>query len=143
MNISRETLQENIVFTKISNHITSQVFSYLTKLAKDEPEKYKELWKEHNRVFKLGYSDYANMDKYSELLRFNSSFNEKAEDLVSLEEYVSRFKEGQNEIYYAVGNSREAISTDPHLEIFKNKGLEVLYLLRSYRRVCGFFYSQI
>jgi molecular chaperone HtpG len=128
LNISRETLQENIVFTKISNHITSQVFSYLTKLAKDEPEKYKELWKEHNRVFKLGYSDYANMDKYSELLRFNSSFNEKAEDLVSLEEYVSRFKEGQNEIYYAVGNSREAIATDPHLEIFKNKGLEVLYL---------------
>ena len=128
LNISRETLQENIVFTKISTHITNQVLSHLNKMAKDNADKYKEFWKEHNRVFKMGYSDYANMEKFNELLRFNSSECSAADDLTSLEEYVSRFKEGQNEIYYAVGSSRDAINSDPHLEIFKTKGLEVLYL---------------
>jgi molecular chaperone HtpG len=128
LNISRETLQENIVFTKIAQNITGQVLSYLIKKAKDEPEKYAEFWKEHGRIIKLGYSDYANVDKYTELLRFNSSTNTDSAGLTSLEEYVSRFKEDQKEIYYAFGNSREAISQDPHLEIFNNKGLEVFYL---------------
>jgi molecular chaperone HtpG len=128
LNISRETLQENVIFSKISNNVTSQVLAYLTKKAKDEPEKYAEFWKEHGRVFKLGYMDFANADKYSQLLRFNSSFNEKDSDISSLEEYVSRFKEGQKEIYYAFGTSRDLVKQDPHLEIFKRKGLEVLYL---------------
>jgi len=128
LNISRETLQENVVFTKISSHVTSQILSALQKMAKDDPEKYKEFWKEHNRVFKLGYSDFSNSDKFNELLRFNSSTCEKSDDMIALADYVTRFREGQNEIYYAVGSSREAINTDPHLEIFKKKGLEVLYL---------------
>jgi molecular chaperone HtpG len=128
LNISRETLQENSIFSKISGNVKSQILAYLTKKAKDEPEKYAEFWKEHGRVFKLGYMDFANVDKYSLLLRFNSSFNEKDTDNSSLEEYVSRFKEGQKEIYYAFGTSRESVKQDPHLEIFKRKGLEVLYL---------------
>jgi molecular chaperone HtpG len=128
LNISRETLQENIVFTKIAQNITGQILSYLTKKAKDEPEKYAEFWKEHGKIFKLGYSDFVNLEKYNELLRFNSSTNTDANGLTSLEEYVSRFKEEQKEIYYAFGNSRDAIIQDPHLEIFKNKGLEVLFL---------------
>ncbi len=128
LNISRETLQENIVFTKIAQNITGQILSHLTKKAKDEPEKYAELWKEHGRIFKLGYSDFANAEKFNLLLRFNSSNNKAADELTSFEDYVSRFKEDQKEIYYAFGSSREAIDQDPHLEIFKNKGLEVLYL---------------
>ncbi len=128
LNISRETLQENIIFTKISNTITSQVLSYLIKKAKDKPEEYIEFWNEHGKNLKLGYGDFTNIDKIKELLRFNSSQNENEKGLTSLEEYVSRFKEGQKEIYYALGTSRQAIDQDPHLEIFKNKGLEVLYL---------------
>ncbi len=128
LNISRETLQENIVFTKISNTITSQVLSFLMKKAKDKPEEYVEFWKEHGKYLKLGYGDFTNMDKIKELLRFNSSHNEDDKGLTSLEEYVSRFKEGQKEIYYALGSGRQAIDQDPHLEIFKNKELEVLYL---------------
>ncbi len=128
LNISRETLQENIIFTKISQNITGQILSYLIKKAKDEPEKYVEFWKEHGRYFKLGYTDFANADKFQQLLRFNSSFNNDADGLSSFDEYVSRFKEGQKEIYYAFGTSRDAVAQDPHLEIFKNKGLEVFYL---------------
>lgn len=128
LNISRETLQENIVFTKISQNITNQVLSYLSKKAKDDPEKYAEFWKEHGRVFKLGYMDFTNAEKYSQLLRFNSSKNKDEKELTSLEEYVSRLKDDQKEIYYASGNSRSSIEVDPHLEIFKKKDIEVLYL---------------
>jgi molecular chaperone HtpG len=128
LNISRETLQENIIFTKISNTITSQALSYLIKKAKDKPDEYAEFWNEHGRYLKLGYSDFTNLDKIKELLRFNSSHNDDEKGLISLEEYVSRFKDGQKEIYYALGSGRQAINQDPHLEIFKNKGLEVLYL---------------
>ncbi|MGA8263516.1 MAG: molecular chaperone HtpG, partial [Ignavibacteriaceae bacterium] len=128
LNISRETLQENIVFTKISNTVTSQVLSYLIDKAKSKPEEYAEFWKEHGRYFKLGYTDFTNAEKYQQLLRFNSSNDKDEKGLTSMEEYVSRFKEDQKEIYYAFGNSREAIEQDPHMEIFKKKGLEVLYL---------------
>jgi molecular chaperone HtpG len=128
LNISRETLQENIIFTKISNTVTSQVLSYLLKKAKDKPDEYVPFWNEHGKYFKLGYADFTNLEKFKELLRFNSSTNEDEKGLISLEEYVSRFKEGQKEIYYALGTSRLAIDQDPHLEIFKKKGMEVLYL---------------
>lgn len=128
LNISRETLQENIVFHKISQNITGQILSHLQKLSKDDPEKYIKFWKEHSKVFRMGYSDYANKEKYTELLRFNSSFNEDAIGLISLSDYVQRMKTDQKDIYYVSGASREAIYSDPHLEIFKNKGLEVIYL---------------
>ena len=128
LNISRETLQENIIFTKISQSVTNNVLSHLTKIAKDSPERYAEFWKEHGRIFKLGYMDFSNVDKYQQLLRFNSSVSKDEKELVSLEDYVGRMKKDQKEIYYALGSSREAIDLNPHLEIFKAKGLEVFYL---------------
>ena len=128
LNISRETLQENIIFTKISQSVTSNVLSYLTKIAKDSPERFAEFWKEHGRIFKLGYMDFTNTDKYQQLLRFNSSVSKDEKELVSLEDYIGRMKKDQKEIYYSLGNSKEAIDLNPHLEIFKSKGLEVLYL---------------
>jgi len=128
LNISRETLQENIIFSKIASSVTSQVLSHLQKIAKDDPEKYAQFWKEHGQIFKLGYMDFANVDKYMSLLRFNSSISKDANELVSLEDYVGRMKKDQKEIYYALGASRDALALDPHLEIFRSKGIEVLYL---------------
>ncbi len=128
LNISRETLQENIIFTKISHSVTSQVLSSLTKMAKDNPMEFTEFWKEHSKIFKIGYSDFTNRDKFSDLLRFNSSIHKDDKELCSLVEYVSRAKEDQKEIYYVFGSTRESINLDPHLEIFRNKELEVLYL---------------
>ncbi len=128
LNISRETLQENRVVIKISQTLVKQVLSYLEKKAKNEPEKYTEFWKEHSKIFKLGYNDYANHERIAELMRFNSSHSENADALTSFAEYVERAKEDQKEIYYLSGASREALENDPHLEIFKRKGLEVLYL---------------
>ncbi len=128
LNISRETLQENIIFTKISQSVTGNVLSHLTKVAKDAPERYLEFWKEHGKIFKLGYMDFTNAEKYQALLRFNSSESKDEKELVSLEDYVGRIKKDQKEIYYAIGTNKEAIDLNPHLEIFKAKGLEVLYL---------------
>lgn len=128
LNISRETLQENIIFTKIASSVTNQILNFLAKIAKDEPEEFKSFWKEHSRVFKLGYSDFANQEKFMQLLRFNSSNLKDSEDITSLEDYVSRMKKDQKEIYYIFGNSRDAVESDPHTEIFRKKGLEVFYL---------------
>lgn len=128
LNISRETLQENVVFNKIANNITVQILSFLIKKAEKKPEEYAEFWNEHNRIFKMGYADFTNQEKYLKLLRFNSSNDKDEKGLTSIEDYVGRLKEGQKEIYYVIGNSRDSIEVDPHLEIFKNKDLEVLYL---------------
>ncbi len=128
LNISRETLQENVVFNKIANNITAQILSFLIKKAEKKPEEYAEFWNEHNRIFKMGYADFTNQEKYLKLLRFNSSNDKDEKGLTSIEDYVGRLKEGQKEIYYVIGNSRDSIEVDPHLEIFKNKDLEVLYL---------------
>ncbi|RKY96425.1 MAG: molecular chaperone HtpG [Ignavibacteriae bacterium] len=128
LNISRETLQEDIIFNKISSSVTSQVLSYLQKIAKDDKEQFAKFWKEHGQIFKLGYMDFANADKYKSLSRFNSSASKDTDELVSLDEYVERMKKDQKEIYYAFGPSRDALKIDPHLELFKSKGIEVLYL---------------
>ena len=128
LNISRETLQENVIFTKIASSVTSNILSHLQEKAKNDKEGYNEFWKEHGKIFKLGYMDFANHDKYVELLRFNSSKCKDENELISFSDYVERIKEGQKEIYYIVGANRSALLLDPHLEIFKNKDLEVLFL---------------
>ena len=140
LNISRETLQENVIFSKIASSVTSQVLSYLIKKAKDDAASYAEFWKEHGKVFKLGYGDYINQEKFLQLLRFNSSFNEDADSLSSLEEYAEKMKENQKEIYYAFGPSRASIIANPLLEVFKKKGIPVLYL---YEPVDEFVLSSI
>ncbi|BBD08998.1 molecular chaperone HtpG [Desulfovibrio ferrophilus] len=127
LNLSRETLQQNLLVDKIKTTITKQVLAQLAKLTEDK-ERYAQFWTNHNKVFKLGYSDYINRDKFAELLRFNSSTDEDAQGLTSLAEYAERMKEGQKAIYYVSGPSREAVRLDPHLEIFTQRGLEVLYL---------------
>ncbi|RJP74267.1 MAG: molecular chaperone HtpG [Ignavibacteriales bacterium] len=129
LNISRETLQENVIFNKIAQNITTQVLAHLKKIATDDPDKYAAIWKEHGKAIRLGYSDFINKDKFVELLRFNSSKYENQDGLTSLKEYVGRLKEGQKEIYYFSGPTREAIISSPHYEIFKSRQLEVLFLL--------------
>ncbi|MGK9367629.1 molecular chaperone HtpG [Melioribacter sp. Ez-97] len=128
LNISRETLQENVIFNKIASSVTSTVLSYLAEKAKNDKEGYENFWKEHGKIFKLGYVDFGNREKYIELLRFNSSLCKDADEVISLEDYVGRMKENQKEIYYASGPNCEAILSNPHIEIFKNKGIEVLCL---------------
>ncbi|OBQ46280.1 molecular chaperone HtpG [Halodesulfovibrio spirochaetisodalis] len=128
LNISRETLQENVLIRKINQTVTKQILSHLERTAKNDADAYKEFWNVHGKIFRLGYSDYANRDRFAKLLRFNTSTHETADELTSLEEYIERAKEGQKSIYYISSTSREAAKLNPHLEIFTRKGIEVLFL---------------
>jgi len=129
LNISRETLQEDIVFNKITTSVTNQILTSLAKIAKDDIDKYNSFWKEHSKVFKMGYMDFANQDKFVELLRFNAASCNSENENISFENYTSKLLNDQKEIYYLSGTSRAAVMKDPHLEIFKRKGLDVLFLL--------------
>ncbi len=128
LSISREALQENLLIRKIATTLTKQILSRLQNMAKENEEEYQKFWKAHARIFKMGYNDYANKDTYASLLRFNSSAQDDRDGLTSFDAYIAAAKEGQKEIYYISGPSREAIALNPHLEIFRQKGIEVLYL---------------
>lgn len=128
LNISRETLQDNILMRKISSTLVKQVLDHLAKIAKDDADRYVEFWRAHGELFKAGYMDFLNKDKFAGLVRFHSSALEDEKGLTSFADYVARAKEDQKEIYYAYGPSREALNLSPHLEVFRRKGVEVLYL---------------
>ncbi len=127
LNISRETLQENATVIKIKNLLVKKILSHLTELAEKEPEKYKTFWEQFGRILKEGYMDYSNQEKIASLFRFNSSHFKKEDELTSFDQYIERMKEGQKNIYYISAPTREAADRNPHLEIFKKKGVEVLY----------------
>lgn len=128
LNISRETLQENALIRKIQQTVTKQVLSHLEKLAKTDADAYNTFWNTHGKVFRVGYSDYANKEKFTQLLRFNSSHHEDKTGLTSVEAYIERAKTDQKAVYYITAPGREAAKLNPHLEIFTRKGLEVLFL---------------
>ncbi|AHF07091.1 molecular chaperone HtpG [Desulfitobacterium metallireducens] len=127
LNISRETMQDSALVAKLNKVVTSRLLKYLGDQAKNEPEKYKEFWKEFGIFLKEGAAnDFAHRDEIMKLLRFESSQTE-GENLLSLSEYVERMKEEQEAIYYVNGPSREVIEAGPYLEVFKDKGYEVIY----------------
>lgn len=128
LNISRETLQENVVLRKINQVIVKQTLSHLEKLARNDAEKYNDFWRLHGKIFKLGYHDFANRERVTSLLRFNSSTQADAEALTSLDDYMSRAPEGQKTFWYVAAPNREAARLNPHMERFRQKGIEVLYL---------------
>lgn len=127
LNISRETLQENAYMIKIKNAVVSKMLSHLQDLAKNEPDLFLDFWKQHGRIFKEGYNDFTHKDKIASLFRYNSSACAAAEEFVSLDQYVDRMPTDQEEIYYLSGPDRKTVEKNPALEIFKAKGVEVLY----------------
>jgi len=129
LNVSRELLQQDPEVEAIRNGLTRRVLDTLAKLATDEPEKYKTLWKEFGSVLKEGLAeDRANRDKILPLLRFASTREEGNEPSVSLKQYVERMKEGQERIYYVISDSVDAARASPYIEQLKDRGIEVLLL---------------
>lgn len=128
LNISRETLQENVILRKINQVIVKQTLGHLEGMARDDAEKYNRFWRLHGKVFKLGYHDFVNRERVAALLRFNSSALADAEALTSLDDYMARAPEGQKTIWYVTAPNREAARLNPHMEIFRKKGIEALFL---------------
>jgi len=129
LNVSREILQQSKQISTIKSGAVKKVLGMLENLAKNEPEKYETFWKEFGNVIKEGpIEDHANKDRVAKLLRFSSTHTDNSKQDVSLEDYVSRMKEGQDKIYYVTADSFAAAKNSPHLEIFRKKGIEVLLL---------------
>ncbi|TBU91314.1 molecular chaperone HtpG [Stutzerimonas kirkiae] len=129
LNVSREILQKDPVIDSMKSALTKRVLDMLEKLAKNDPEQYKNFWKAFGQVLKEGPAeDFANKEKIAGLLRFASTAGEGGEQSVALADYVSRFKEGQDKIYYLTGESYDQVKNSPHLEVFRKKGIEVLLL---------------
>ncbi|PRI35952.1 molecular chaperone HtpG [Haemophilus influenzae] len=129
LNVSREILQDNKITAALRKALTKRSLQMLEKLAKDDTEKYLQFWKEFGLVLKEGPAeDFANKETIAKLLRFASTHNDSSEQTVSLEDYISRMKEGQKAIYYITADSYVAAKNSPHLELFNKKGIEVLLL---------------
>jgi len=128
INISRETIQNNIKIDSIKKHSLKKIFQHLTKIKEKDREKYLSIWKNFAKNLKEGISyDFENREKISDLLLFHSSKKSK-EDFIDLKEYLDNADEKQKEIFYVTGLDIESIEKNPALEAFRKKDIEVLYL---------------
>ena len=126
LNISREMLQHNPLLAKIRAALVKRTLSELTKLAEKEPDSYADYWKDFGPVLKEGlYEDSEQRETLLKLARFRSTSGDK---LVSLADYVSRMKPGQEAVYYISAESVEAAARSPQIEGFAARGIEVLLL---------------
>jgi len=129
LNVSREILQGNKVVDTIRKASVSRILKELKKMAKNKPEKYANFWKEFGMVMKEGVvEDPANKDKIASLLRFTTTKTVSEDQTVSLADYIARMDAEQKDIYYVTAETFGAAKGSPHLEIFKEKDIEVLLL---------------
>ena len=129
LNVSREILQQSSDVAQIRGASVKRVLALLEDLADNQKEKYATFWAEFGRVLKEGViEDAANRERIASLLRFASTFDDRAEQAVSLADYVSRMKVGQDAIYYVTAEAFSVARNSPHLEVFRKNGVEVLLL---------------
>jgi len=130
LNVSREALQDNTVFMKIKKVITKKVLDHLSDLQADRADDYHSFYQEFGSILREGVSsDHSNRDRLSKLLLFPSAKSEHDSGLTSLSEYCNRMAEGQEQIYFLSGQSKERLDRNPHLEAFRKQDLEVLLLV--------------
>jgi molecular chaperone HtpG len=128
LNVSREILQEDVQIKRIQKGIVSKILSTLAEVKEKSIDEYVAFWKEFGQVIKEGvHFDYANKEKLQELVLFESTTTD-AGAYTSLKEYVGRMPETQKDIYYITGTSRDTLEQSPHLEAFRAKGYEVLFM---------------
>lgn len=141
LNVSREILQGNRLVEGMRAASVKKVLGMLESIAKNEPEKYATFWEQFGQVLKEGtVEDPSNREQILRLMRFASSTQDSSEEKVSLEDYLSRVKEGQDKIYYITADNYNAAKHSPHLEVFEKKGVEVLLMSQ---RVDEWMMSQI
>ncbi len=129
LNVSREMLQENRTLMTIQQQVVKQTLKVLKETAESEPEKYAAFWREFGKVLKEGTTmEYRHKDQIAELCRFESMKSE-AGKLVSFKQYATAMPEAQKDIYYITGASRRAVESSPHLEAFRKRGYDVLFLV--------------
>lgn len=129
LNVSREILQKDPAIDSMRGALTKRVLDSLEKLAKNDSEKYQSFWSEFGQVMKEGPAeDQNNKEKVANLLRFATTQGDSEVQDQSLQDYIARMKEGQDKIYYVAADNYSTAKNSPHLEVFKQKDIEVLLL---------------
>ncbi|MFE0513392.1 molecular chaperone HtpG [Streptomyces sp. NPDC058964] len=127
LNVSREILQQDRHIRLIQRRLTKKVLSSVKEMKANDPDKYATLWREFGAVLKEGLL--SDSDNRAALLAVASFASTHAEDEpTTLQQYVERMKDGQDDIYYMTGESRQSIENSPHMEAFRARGVEVLLL---------------
>jgi molecular chaperone HtpG len=129
LNVSRETLQDSSVVRKIRTSLVKSVMDRLDDLARNNPDEYRKFYDQFGKTIKEGLVvDPANRERIAKLLRFASSYGDEPRALVSFDEYLGRIPAGQKQIYYLGGADLASLVKNPNLEIFRRRGVEVVYL---------------
>jgi HSP90 family molecular chaperone len=127
LNVSRESIQSNRVMAQVKKLVTNKLIDSLKSLAQDKPEEYENFWKNFGRSIREGIA--AEPDDYETLLpllRFHTINN--LQKWLSLDDYVKGMKEGQDKIFYILGDDERSIVNSPHLEVFRHQGYDVLLM---------------
>ncbi|MET9167030.1 molecular chaperone HtpG [Streptomyces cellulosae] len=127
LNVSREILQQDRHIRMMQRRLTKKVLSSVKSMMTGDPDKYATFWREFGAVLKEGLvTDPDNRDALLAVASFASTHEDG--EAVTLKRYVERMPEGQDDIYYITGESRETIDNSPHMEAFRERGIEVLLL---------------
>ncbi|MFI6206197.1 molecular chaperone HtpG [Streptomyces sp. NPDC051041] len=127
LNVSREILQQDRHIQAMRRRLTKKVLSTVKDMMAKDPERYATFWREFGAVLKEGLvTDSENRDALLAVASFATTRSE--DEPTTLQQYVERMKDGQEDIYYITGDSRQSIENSPHMEAFRAKGIEVLLL---------------
>jgi molecular chaperone HtpG len=126
LNVSREILQQSSAVRTIKKQVVKHLLDAIDTVANERPTDFTTLWKAFGPLLKQGVAgDLEHRERLAKLLRYESTAGEA---LVSLADYVKRMKDGQTAIYFAIGESRKALESAPHLEGLRKRGYEVLLM---------------
>ena len=129
LNVSREILQNNKIIESIRSASVKRVLGMMEKMSEKDPEQYKSFWSEFGNCLKEAPGeDFANKEQVAKLYRFDSTHADAKGELTSLDDYIARMKMGQDKIYYITADSYAAAKNSPHLEVLREKGIEVLLM---------------
>ncbi|MEA1923361.1 MAG: molecular chaperone HtpG [Pseudomonadota bacterium] len=126
LNVSREILQHDRIVSKIKKNLVKKILERLSTMLDKEREQYLKFWEAFGQVIKEGlHNDFENREAIADLLLYSST---NGDELTTLKDYLERMPEEQKDIYFITGEDRQTLIASPHLEMFKNKGFEVLLM---------------